>query len=111
LTGAARSRGNYSRLDPSLCDEMDAIVKERETVIRDKDRVKQALSMVLRDCYSRQDMRDALPNGLAAIIPACQGLERQRPEAFTLADNERSYKQYMNLREKIEFYVASRLLY
>jgi hypothetical protein len=56
-------------------------------------------------------MRDALPNALKEFIPGAQRLERTRPEAFTLQDNPRAYSQYMKLREKIEFYIATRLLY
>ena len=50
-------------------------------------------------------------NAVKDLVPAIARLERSRPEAYTLAENPRSYNQYMKLREKIDFYVASRLLY
>lgn len=106
-----RSRGTYKILEASLVPEMDAVLADRKTISDDKDRIRQALTLVLRDCRSFQDIRDALPNGTKEFIPECRQLERTRPEAFTLADNQRSYTQYMKLREKIEFYVATRLLY
>jgi hypothetical protein len=111
LTGYARQKGAYGRLHPSLLNEMDAILADQKMVAADRDRIKQALGIVLRDCRSFQDMRDALPNCMRDLIPECRNLERTREEAFTLVDNRRSYTQYMALREKIEFYVASRLLY
>jgi len=77
----------------------------------DKERIRQALTLVLRDCRSFQDMRDALPNALKDFIPGSNRLERTRPEAYTLEDNPRAHAQYMKLREKIEFYIAARLLY
>jgi hypothetical protein len=111
LTGTARRMGSYGRLDRSLLPEMDTLLADRLIIETDRDRVRQALAMVLKDCRSSQDMRDALPNAVKDLIPECRNLERIREEAFTLADNPRSYTRYMKLREKIEFYVASRLLY
>lgn len=111
LTGTARRRGSYGRLDPSLAPEIDVLISERKVLAEDKDRIRQALTLILRDCQSLQDMRDALPNGVKNFFPELAHMERTRPEAFTLADNPRSYTQYMKLREKIEFYVATQLLY
>lgn len=111
LAGGMRSRGNYTRLNPELVPEMSALLTDRKIIEADKERIRQALSLVLRDCENLQDVRDALPNGVREFIPGCERLERTRPEAFTLAVNKRSYTQYMALREKIEFYVATRLLY
>ncbi|TJX44051.1 MAG: hypothetical protein E5W21_23180, partial [Mesorhizobium sp.] len=95
LTGASRQRGKYGLLHPSLVGEMDAILAERKTVNYDKDRIRQAFTLVLRDCRTWQDMRDALPNCVKDLIPECRHLARTREEAFTLADNPRSYTQYM----------------
>lgn len=111
LTGQYRSRGTYDRLHPSLAPQMGAILTDRKILTADKDRIKQALALVLRDTRTFQDMRDALPNSLHTLVPECKGLERTREEAYTLRDNPRAYSQYMQLRDKIEFYVAARLLY
>lgn len=111
LSGSMRKQGKYPPVDRSLTGELDAILAERKTIEYEKDRIRQAFTLVLRDCRTFQDMRDALPNCVKDLIPECRHLDRTREEAFTLADNPRSYTQYMQLREKIEFYVASRLLY
>jgi hypothetical protein len=111
LAGYSRRMGKYDRLHQSLVPEMSAILTDQKMVAADRDRIKQALAMVLRHCHSFQDMRDALPNCMKDLIPEIRNLDRTRPEAYTLEDNRRSYTQYMALREKIEFYVASRLLY
>ncbi|TIN00984.1 MAG: hypothetical protein E5Y34_11045 [Mesorhizobium sp.] len=111
LIAGHRGRANFGRLNQDLVSEMTEITDERQATQNEKDRIKQAFTMVLRDCHDYQDMRDALPNCVQDLIPECRTLERTRPEAFTIADNPRSYTQYMKLREKIEFYVASRLLY
>jgi len=111
LVGAARGRGNYGPLDDALVPEMFNIKSQKETMEFEMVRIKQALSLVLRDCQTPQDVRDALPNSLKNLIPGCAGLERTRPEAFTIVSDEKTYSQYMNLREKIEYYVASMLLH
>lgn len=111
LEGANRKLGNYGRLHSSLVPELDGIISEKATIASDKERIRQALAMSLKDCRSFQDIRDALPNCISELIPECRPLERTREEAYTLLDNPRSYTQYMKLRENMEFYAASRLLY
>jgi hypothetical protein len=111
LTGYSKRLGNYTPLHNSLVEKLDLINSERETIERDKGHIKQALALSLRECQSFQDIRDALPNCISELLPECKSLERTRPEAYALADNERSYTQYMKLRENMEFYAASRLLY
>lgn len=108
---SGRSRGTYDRLHQSLVPELEQILEERRIVDEDRVRIRQAIAMATRDCHSPQDMRDALPNALTDVFPGISKLERTRPEAYTLAENPKSYTQYMKLREKIEFYVAARLLY
>jgi hypothetical protein len=111
LQAGDKARGTYGCLPVEMIPEMDQILAEQATLALDKDRIRQALTLVLRSCHTFQDMRDALPNALKEFIPGAQRLERTRPEAFTLQDNPRAYSQYMKLREKIEFYIATRLLY
>lgn len=111
LEGTARSMGNYQCLHVSLIPEMDKIRAEKATIEADKERVRQALTLVLRQCKTYQDMRDALPNAMRDFLPGIQKLDRTRPEAWTLIDTPVVYKQYQKLREKIDFYTAARLLY
>jgi hypothetical protein len=111
LVGPSRQRGTFDRLNSSLAAEMGCIQTARHKLDHEKARIKQALILVLRDTHSFQDMRDALPNCLRDLVPVLKRLERTREEAYTLLDNPRAFSQYMSLREKIEFYVAARLLY
>lgn len=85
--------------------------KDKKEVEFDRLRVKQALALLLKDVRTAQDLRDALPNQLAEMIDQIKGMERSRPEGFTLMTDPRKIKQYQKLREKIEFYTAARLLY
>jgi hypothetical protein len=111
LQGGDKARGTYGCLPVGMIPEMDQVLAEKATMAADKERIRQALTLVMRDCKTFQDMRDALPNALKEFIPGAQRLERTRPEGYTLQDNPRAYSQYMKLREKIEFYIATRLLY
>ena len=111
LTGAARGRSSCPPLHQSLVPEMRAILEERQTLERERLQVGQAFTLVLRGCHSFQDIRDALPNGMHELIEGCKMLPRTREEGFTLADNERAQRQYQKLRDKVEFYMASKLLY
>ena len=111
LQSGDKARGTYGCLPVSLIPEMDQILAEKAILATDKERIRQALTLVLRDAKTYQDMRDALPNAMREYLPIAKVLERTRPEAYTLKDNPRAYSQYMKLREKIEFYIATRLLY
>jgi len=111
LEGFTRTRGSYGTLPIDLIPEMDQVLAEKAILATDKERIRQALTLVLRDAKTFQDMRDALPNAMKDFIPNAQRLERTRPEAYTLLSNPRAHAQYMKLRDKIEFYIATRLLY
>ena len=111
LDRSIASKGIKASLHPSLVPSMEAHAKDKEEVRFDRLRVKQALTLLLKDVRTAQDLRDALPNQLAEMIDQIKGMERSRPEGFTLMTDQRKIKQYQKLREKIEFYTAARLLY
>jgi hypothetical protein len=111
LDPSIRSRGTKGNLHPSLIPQAEAHYQDEKTIAFDRIRVKQALALLLRDCRSLQDVRDALPKSLRDGYFPIQALERTREEGFTVKDNPRAYRQYLKLRDKIEFYNASKLLY
>lgn len=111
LTGRLRSMGQYDQLKPDLVPKISDLDTEREILKRDRERISQALALVLRGCVNWQDIRDALPNGLHEFMEPCRNMERTRPEAWTLKDDPRAHRQYMKLRDKIDYYLATRLLY
>ena len=111
LDRSLASKGIKTSLHPSLVPSMERHIKDKKEVEFDRLRVKQALALLLKDVQTAQDLRDALPNQLAEMIDQIRGMERSRPEGFTLMTDQRKIKQYQKLREKIEFYTAARLLY
>ena len=111
LDRSLAAKGIKASLHPSLVPSMMQHTKDKKEVEFDRLRVKQALALLLKDVRTVQDLRDALPNQLAEMIDQIKGMERSRPEGFTLMTDSRKIKQYQKLREKIEFYTAARLLY
>ena len=105
------AKGIKSGLHPSLVPQMERHIKDKREVEFDRLRVKQALALVLKGCRTAQDLRDALPNQLADMIDQIKSMPRSRPEGFTIMDDPRKFKQYQTLREKIDFYTTTRLLY
>lgn len=111
LDKAIASKGLKSGLHPSLVPALEAQVADRKEVEFDRLRIRQALTLSLKDVRNSQDLRDALPNQLSEMIDQLRGVDRLRPEAFTLMSEPRKHQQYLKLRDKIEFYAAARLLY
>lgn len=105
------SKGNFSSLNPKMIPAVELHMKDFHTINFDRMRVHQALALLLRDAKSQQDIRDTLPECAVDVLRMGKDCPRTRPEAYTLVDNPRSFKQYVELREKIEFYLASKMLY
>ena len=106
-----KSKGKRGSLDPSLIPQMEDYLKDDFQTNFDKVRIEQALSLILNDARSWQDVRDALPNGLAEMLDETKSLQRTRPEAYTLEGNERAQRQYAKLQPLIQIYLASRLMF
>ena len=111
LNKSVSSKGIKENLHSSLVPFMEKLIKDKKQINFDKDRIKQALSIILIDCKNYQDVRDALPNQLTDVLEHTKRLERTRPEGFTIKDDPRKVKQYEMLREKIEFYSITRMIY
>jgi len=78
----------------------------------EKQLIKQSLSHLLIPCRSEQDIRDALPDCLSALMPrSIQALPRTNEEAWTIRNDERALRQYRKALPRIEFYSAARLIY
>lgn len=99
------------KLDPSLIPEVTEYLEEEKRIRFDQQMVRQALALTLTGIETIQDLRDALPNQLAEMLEATKHLNRTRPEAFMIQDDPRKMKQYQKLREKVEYYSATRLIY
>lgn len=111
LANGAKVRQNrYPSLDFSLRKEGDALLADRAAVNDDKQMIKQTMWMLLRDCESVQDVRDALPESLVDLSDQLKQLPRQQAYGFTVKD-ERQVRQVKAMMDKIDFYSATRLMY
>ena len=110
-----RIKGQTPRLHTTLFAAAEEHVQDLSQIDNEKSWVRQALVLLLRDCSSLQDIVDALPNSLHASLGAvregAKHLKRSREEAWSLQGNPRALAQYNKLREKMEFYNISCLVY
>ena len=99
-------------LHMDLLDKGLGFLADIDRVAADRQRVKQTLYLMLRSCKTEQDLRDALPDCLQTMIgQSIRNLPRTRPEGYTIIDNERAHRQFLEIKETIEFYSVSGLLY
>lgn len=114
-----RPRGNpgpapakKAPLDNRILSEGMAFLKDAAKVDLERQLIKQSLSHLLIPCRSEQDIRDALPDCLSALMPrSIQALPRTNEEAWTIRNDERALRQYRKALPRIEFYSAARLIY
>lgn len=97
-------------LDPSLYDKGKELVAATKELERDTMRLKQGLILLLRDCESMQDIRDALPNAARMVVPELNQYERTREVAYTLRDKPLLFDQYGETERLFQYYLSSRML-
>lgn len=98
-------------LHPSLHELGEALAKSIDEFQRDKTKLRQSLSVVLRGCSNQQDVRDALPNAVRMILPELGSLQRTRPVAWTLQDKPMLLSQFEKTEQLLQYYLSSRILY
>ena len=102
---------SYPTLHFALCKQANAFIKDRQTVENDKQMIKQICHLLVHHCDNWQDVRDALPESLVELAPWLNDLGRTKEEAYTIRDDERAMRQYTQLLDKIDFYLATRMIY
>jgi hypothetical protein len=98
-------------LHPSLAGEVDHLRMLRGNVKRDRQRLHQALSVVVPKCRDKQAVRDVLPETLVAAIPAFRGMARQQEEGFILDSHSVLLRQYTEAVDLALSYQANQLIY
>lgn len=99
-------------LDNRLMTEGNAFLKDTAKVELERQLIKQVLTHLLIPCRCEQDIRDALPDCLSALMPReIHSLPRTNEEAWTIRNQERALRQYRKVLPRIEFYSAARLIY
>ena len=94
----------------SLCDEMNLILKDKEQVDLEKQQIGQILGQLIKNVASLQDLRNAIPDCLAALVPELANMQRQ-VEVESLIEDERLLRQYRKILPVIEVYSVGHLMY
>lgn len=100
---------------PALAFELrrsgEFLLKDITQVNDDKQMIRQVMHLLISDCVTEQDYRDALPDSLVELSPKLQALPRTREAGYTLCGNERAMRQFGKMLDRIDFYAATRLMY
>ncbi len=112
----ARSPGVYGNPHVAMVPALQKFMTDYRNTQSEKIRVSQALTIILRNCRSDQDIFDALPDLLHQAFldnsgAGAEKMTRCREEAWTVQDNPRALAQYHKLRDLVQFYNITKLLY
>ena len=102
---------NKRQIHVSLYGQTMAYIRQRDTCNKEKSRMTFGLVVLLTDCKTWQDIRDALPEILVKMVPGLTELKRTRQEAWTLEFKPLQQHQYQEIRDLIDFYFTNKLLY
>lgn len=81
----------------SLEDAAEVFVKDREKLKQDRQRIELGFSVVSSKCRTSQDIRDALPDTLVALVPELNQIPRTRPEGFLFQNNTTLKAQFQTV--------------
>jgi hypothetical protein len=96
---------------PDLYSKIEAYLSDEKLVDSDKQFLRQGLYTLLDPCQSLQDVRDTLPECLVPFLPEIKDIDRDREPGFTLEGNPRGARQFEKLRDKLEAYAVSGIIF
>lgn len=99
-------------LASSLVPQADELIRDIKQTADDRTQIRQLFVRLLDPCISTQDIRDALPDCVAPLMPDLDKLPRTNPDpTWTIRHDERALRQYDKLIPKIEMYAVTRMIY
>jgi hypothetical protein len=98
-------------LHASLHDSAQRYFTELHQVEAEKERLTQGLHLLLRDCHTMQDVRDALPDLALMIVPEFARFKRQREEAWPLQNKPLHFQTSKMISDIFGFYATNQILY
>lgn len=99
------------QLHPSLHEDVRDYMENLKVLADNKQRLTQGISLVTRACKTDQDVRDALPDIAASLIPEIRTLSRFKEEAWTIIDKPMQLHSYKMAHDLMMFYFANRIVY
>lgn len=86
--------------------------KSVDELTRDKQEIRQTLSTVVSRCQDLQELRDALPESLAGLLPKIikefQGMNRTREPLWNMSKAHQ--EQFMLVMPRIDAYLISKMM-
>lgn len=112
LPKKARPSAVKKLAQPQIHAEAKAFCEEITLVENETKRMTQGLHLLLRDCVSDQDVRDALPDTAKLVLPnEIAMLPRFREPAWPFKDKPLHMHNYHLIEELLNFYAANQILY
>lgn len=111
-TAAALRRQPMPSLAFELLPEASRFINDVTKLEQDKDQIKQVLFKLLYQANNLQEVRNSIPDCVAALVPEISKLERTIVDpTWLIRNDERALKQYHKMLPKIEMYAMSRMIY
>jgi hypothetical protein len=108
----ARAKVRLSPIHFTLADDANELFIEDKKLQSDAQTIKQALTVPLTKCTSKQDFRDVLPDFFLKYCHSeIYSLPRTREVGFNLQDSPMLYKQYQKALDIAYYYLGNDLLF
>lgn len=113
LTGPSRYAATTRKVKGHPDVAEDAAYYLRVKVKRDKDyqKIHQSLGTMVRPCKTFQDLRDAIPEILVPCAAFLNGIQRTRPQGYTVIDRPLVQHQFDLMVDDILYYLANHIIY
>jgi hypothetical protein len=99
-------------LDKSLAPQAESLIQDTKQITEDRVLIRQLFVRLLDTCISLQEIRDALPDCTAPLLPELDKVSRSNPDPlWSIRHDERAIRQYTKLISKVEMYAVTRMLY
>ena len=99
-------------LDIRLMDDVREFMADKRKINLDKDQIRQILFKLMYQANTLQELRDAVPDCIAVLIPELKDKERfMREPTYLHPGDHRIAREYERMLPKMELYAMTRLLY
>jgi hypothetical protein len=99
-------------LAPHLAPQAESLIRDTRQIAEDRTMVRQLFVRLLDPCATLQELRDAVPDCTAPLLPELDRVSRSNPDPlWSIRHDERAVRQYTKLISKIEMYAVTRMLY
>lgn len=95
-----------------LAPQAGNLIQDTKQITDDKTMIRQLFVRLLDPCVTLQELRNAIPDCTASLLPELEKVSRSNPDPlYTIRHDERAVRQYTKLISRIEMYAVTRMLY